>query len=83
VYVWFSVASSSSNSNEYFHLIDEGLGDTLHPFLELASINKTRLRPCDKESLLYTYGTSYNTHNFSYHGLLTKCGHAECDGYVN
>ncbi|XP_035715688.1 voltage-dependent calcium channel subunit alpha-2/delta-4 isoform X3 [Folsomia candida] len=69
---------------DQYAIVDEGTSDTLHPFLELASINKTRLRPCDKETFLYTYGASYNTFNFSYHGLLTKCGHSSgCDGYFN
>jgi len=59
---------------------EEEIDHTLPPYIELAQINKTRLRPCDKETFLYTYGASYNTHNFSYHGLLTKCGHSGCDG---
>lgn len=103
-------------------VVEEGVEHGLPPYIELASINKTRLRPCDKETFLYTYGSvfcqivlilkvyillrrrpalhssrgqvmyfvisitprsSYNTHNFSYHGLLTKCGHSGCDGYVS
>ena len=53
------------------------------PFVELASINKTRLRPCDQEYKLYTYGPAYNTHNLTSKGMLTACGHSKCSGFFN
>ncbi len=50
-----------------------------HPFFGFASINKTRLRPCHKEYLLYTYGEKYFT------GLYKKGYHpgvlGDCDGF--
>lgn len=67
-------------SEETSQVIENEEGYTLPPYIDLASINKTRLRPCDKETFLYTYGKAYNSHNFSYHGLLTKCGPQLCDG---
>lgn len=77
-----SVSEGYSQHDMNMDIVDATTdSDTLHPFIELASINKTRLRPCDKEVFLYTYGGIYNTYNFSFHGLLTKCGHASgCDG---
>lgn len=50
------------------------------PMQDYLSINKTKLSPCDREYDLYTYGPSYNSHSFSYHAILNKCGH-NCDGY--
>ncbi|CAL8108692.1 unnamed protein product [Orchesella dallaii] len=78
-----SVLAEMSQDDIPHRVEEEEIDHTLPPYIELASINKTRLRPCDKETFLYTYGSSYNTHNFSYHGLLTKCGHSGCDGYFN
>lgn len=56
-----------------------------HPYLELASINKTRLRPCHKEYLLYTYGRKYYSDLFSkgYHpGILGDCDGTGHSGYA-
>lgn len=55
-----------------------------HPYLELASINKTRLRPCHKEYLLYTYGKKYYSELFTkgYHpGILRDCDGQGHSGY--
>ncbi|CAG7830444.1 unnamed protein product [Allacma fusca] len=61
------------------HIIEDQL-----PFLDLASINKTRLRPCDQEYKLYTYGSTYNAHNMTQKGKLTSCGHnSDCSGFFN
>lgn len=45
-----------------------------HPFFQILSINKTRLRPCHKEYSLYTYGPKYYTLASGYHpGILPNC----------
>ncbi|XP_035710380.1 voltage-dependent calcium channel subunit alpha-2/delta-3 isoform X2 [Folsomia candida] len=58
---------------------DQEKNPNWHPFFGIASINKTRLRPCHKEYLLYTYGKKY------YSDLYTKGYHpgilADCDGF--
>jgi len=54
-----------------------------HPFLELASINKTRLRPCHKRYDLFTYGPRYQNELYTngYHpGRLEDCDGGDYDG---
>jgi len=46
------------------------------PFLELAAIDKTRLRPCHKEHTLYTYGRGYYPElylNGFHSGIIEDC----------
>lgn len=54
-----------------------------HPFLELAPINKTRLRPCHKEYILYKYGKKYTSllHKEEFmSGILYDCDSIGNDG---
>ncbi len=54
-----------------------------HPFLELAPINKTRLRPCHKEYILYRYGPRYNKTLYKegfISGILEHCDSIGNDG---
>ncbi|CAL8093183.1 unnamed protein product [Orchesella dallaii] len=54
-----------------------------HPFLELAPINKTRLRPCHKEYVLYQYGPLYYSTLFTtgfYSGVMDECDSIGNDG---